>query len=94
METIPIKYKRHVFVCLNKRDAPRESCSAKDSEKILTELRQHVNSNGLTGTYNITKTLCLGHCNEGPTIAIYPDGKILRKVSMADVPRIIEEYLD
>ena len=92
METIPVNYKRHIFVCQNKRENG-ECCSAKDSEKILMQLRQHINKNGLVGKYNVSKSLCLGHCNDGPTIAVYPDGKIIRKVSVADVPKIIEEYL-
>ena len=93
MEQLPIKYKRHIFVCVNDRADGSECCSQKDSEKILLKLRDHINKNGLTGIYNVSKSLCLGHCLNGPTIAVYPDGKILRKVSIDDVPKIINEYL-
>ena len=93
METLPVKYKRHIFVCLNVREEG-DCCKNKESEKILLKLREHVNSKGLFHEYNVSKSLCLGHCANGPTIAIYPDGKILRKVSLEDVDEIIREYLN
>ncbi|MAG52841.1 MAG: ferredoxin [Nanoarchaeota archaeon] len=93
MEEISVKYKRHIFVCVRERK-DSECCSEKNSEEIFLKLRNHVNENGLMHTFNVSKSLCLGHCNEGPTIAIYPDGKILRKVSLEDIDKIIEEYLN
>ena len=92
MEELNVKYKRHIFVCLNNREEG-ESCSEKDSEEILMKLRSHINENGLVHKYNVSKSLCLGHCLNGPTIAIYPDGIILRKVSLKDVDEIIKNYL-
>jgi len=92
MEEVEVKYKRHIFVCLNKRE-DKENCFDRESEKILLKLRDHVNSKGLMHSFNISKSLCLGHCLNGPTVAIYPDGKILRKVTLEDVDKIIEEYL-
>lgn len=93
MELVNAKYKRHIFVCINDREVG-EACAKRDSEKILSILRYHVNQNGLMGIYNITKTKCLGHCNEGPTIAIYPEGYIFKKVSLEDTKKIIKEFLN
>jgi len=92
MERLDLKYKRHVFVCINERDEG-ESCGKKEGHDILRILREHVNSNGLVGVFNITKTKCLGHCNFGPTLAIYPEGIIYRKVTLEDTKEIIEKYL-
>ena len=92
MELVNAKYKRHIFVCINDREEG-DSCAKKDSEKILKILREHVNQNGLMSLYNITKTKCLGHCSEGPTIAIYPEGLIFKKVSIDDAKKIINEFL-
>ena len=91
MEQVPVKYQRHIFVCVNERE--QGDCCANKGADILRALRDHVNKNGLFGKFNITKTKCLGHCAEGPTIAIYPDGKIFKKVSTDDVKEIIEKYL-
>lgn len=92
MEEIPQKYERHIFVCINEREEG-DCCGKRGSMEILYALREHINQNGFVGRYNVTKTKCLGHCAFGPTIAIYPDGKIFCKVDMKDVNKIIEEYL-
>lgn len=87
-----MRYKRHIFVCINDREVG-DCCAKRNGEEILKILRDHINKNGLVGKFNITKTKCLGHCSEGPTIAVYPDGKIFKKVSVADTKRIIDEFL-
>lgn len=92
MELINQKYKRHIFVCINEKEQ-EECCSKKNSNEILRILREHVNQNGLMSLYNITKTKCLGHCNEGPTIAVYPEGYIFKKVTIEDTKKIINEFL-
>ena len=92
MEEVLVKYKRHIFVCINERKEG-ECCAKRGSLEILRALREHVNKYGLFHKFNITKTKCLGHCEEGPTIAIYPDGKIFKHVTINDVPKIIKQYL-
>ncbi len=93
MELVNAKYKKHIFVCINDKEQG-ECCAKKNSEQILKILREHINQNGLIGIYNITKTKCLGHCNEGPTIAVYPEGYIFKKVSIEDTKKIIKEFLN
>ncbi len=92
MELIPKKYKRHIFVCINDKEEG-DCCAKRDSEKILKILREHINQNSLMSTYNVTKTKCLGHCLEGPTIAIYPEGLFFKKVTVEDAKNIIGEFL-
>ena len=89
MEQIPVKYERHIFVCVNTRDEG-DACAGR-GEEIVKILRDHVNS-GHTHRFNVSKSKCLGHCSEGPTIAVYPDGKIFKKVTLADTEKIIEEF--
>ncbi len=93
MELVPAKYKRHIFVCVNDREEG-DACAKRDSEKIVDALRNHVNSKGLFHKYNISKSKCLGHCAHGPTIAVYPEGFIFRKVTLEDTQKIINEFLD
>lgn len=91
MNLIPISYKRHIFVCVNERQG--DCCAGKGSMEILMLLRDYINKNGLVSKYNVTKTKCLGHCEDGPTIAIYPDGNIYTHVTKEDVNEIIEKFL-
>jgi len=87
------KYKRHIFVCVNEKDFGKHCCAFKGSKEILQMLRDHINNHGLMGTYNVTKSLCQGHCLVGPAIVIYPEGKTFINVTKEDVPKIIKEYL-
>ena len=93
MELLPVKYERHIFVCINEREN-EDCCAKKDSIEILQALRDHINKNGLVGKYNVTKTKCLGHCKDGPTIAVYPEGKIFTHVSLEDIDKIIALFLN
>ena len=92
MELVPAKYERHIFVCVNERE-DGNCCAKRGSNEILKALRDHINSKGLFHRYNVSKSLCLGHCDFGPTIAVYPDGYIFRRVTMEDTKKIIEEFL-
>ncbi|MBI4895816.1 MAG: (2Fe-2S) ferredoxin domain-containing protein [Candidatus Aenigmarchaeota archaeon] len=92
MEQVPVKYERHIFVCVNDRQEG-DCCSNRGGLEISKALRDYVNKHGLFHRFNISKSRCLGHCSEGPTIAIYPDGKIFKNVSIKDIDKIINEYL-
>ena len=92
MEIVDKKYKRHIFVCINEREVG-DCCAEKNSQEILRLLREHINNNGLVGVFNVTKTKCLGHCAEGPTIAVYPEGLIFKKVAVEDTKKIIDDFL-
>jgi (2Fe-2S) ferredoxin len=41
----------------------------------------------------ITRTLCMGRCGEGPTVAVYPDGIWYRAVKPEDAPELVQEHL-
>ena len=104
MEESPRKYERHIFVCINER-VGRQACGNTsprihtsevepvDGNEIVQQLRDHINQSGLVHKYNITKVKCLGHCLEGPALAIYPEGKILVKVRPEDIQEIKAKYL-
>ena len=92
MELVPTKYERHIFVCVNDREQG-DACFKRGSENIVKALREHINKNSLFHRYNVSKSKCLGHCAFGPTIAIYPDGLIFRKVTKEDTKEIIEKFL-
>jgi len=86
-------YERHVFVCINEKEEGRACCASKGME-ILLALRKHVNENQLFHRFNVSKAKCLGHCKDGPTVAIYPEGGIFTHVSLEDVPGLIERFLE
>jgi len=89
MEITKLNYKKHVFVCCNNREEG-ECCSNVGGEEIYYKLKKIVNENGLTSSVYITRTKCLGFCNnKGTTIVIYPEGKWFLKVKEEEIDNII-----
>lgn len=87
-------YTRHVFFCTNQRQG--ESCcndfaaqSMRDYMKAkLKELKLHGK-----GQVRINSAGCLGRCDDGPTIVIYPEATWYTYVDEQDLDEIIERHL-
>lgn len=90
-------FQRHVFVCCNQRNDPsRQSCGDNGvGAEILDYLKGHAKSMGLIGPgkLRISQSGCLGRCDEGPCIVIYPEGRWYTCVDEDDVQEILEKDL-
>jgi len=86
-------FTHHIFICCNQR-APghrRGCCNPDGSEQLRNAFKAEVKSRRLGPLVRANKAGCLEQCEHGPTVAIYPQGIFYGGVSVADVPRIIEE---
>ena len=45
------------------------------------------------GEVLVTGSSCLGPCEQGPTVVVYPEGTWYSKVTEADVATILEEHI-
>ena len=88
-------YKKHVFVCENTRDEKdtRGSCSQKGSSQFREVLKEAIAEKGIKSKIRINKAGCLGTCNQGISMVIYPDGIWYGKVSEKDIEEIVEKIL-
>jgi (2Fe-2S) ferredoxin len=88
-------YRKHVFVCVNERDESdaRGSCSAKGSREFRDQLKQEIKSRKLHTKIRINQAGCLSTCNRGISVVIYPQGIWYGKVSLSDIPEIVEKSL-
>jgi (2Fe-2S) ferredoxin len=88
-------YKKHVFICENVRDEAdaRGSCSQKGSPALREKFKATIAERGLKGLCRINKAGCLGTCNQGISMVIYPDGIWYGKILEADIDEIIEKSL-
>ena len=84
-------YLLHVFVCTNSRDGKRKSCGDSQSSEYKNNLKKFVNDCGLKGKVRISTTGCLGLCNTGPNIIIYPQGVWFSDVALDDMEIIQNE---
>jgi len=62
--------------------------SLKVKEKMVEQLAKH----GLTNEINIIETGCMGPCDYGPVMMVYPEGVFYKKVTPEDVPELVEEH--
>jgi (2Fe-2S) ferredoxin len=84
---------RYFFVCVNQRDDdnPKGCCAARGSEEIRAALKEQVKARGLAKVgARICTSSCLDQCSSGVCILVEPDHFFYGRVTLADVPEIVE----
>ena len=85
----------HIFICLQQRAEghPRGSCGAKSAEKVFNAFAEGLIRRNLQNRIALTQTGCLGPCQAGANVLVYPGAVMYSWVDIADVPLIIEQHL-
>ena len=65
-------YVAHVFVCTNDRKGERKSCADGGSARLKEELKSTLAAKGWKGKVRVSSSGCLGLCETGPNVMIYP----------------------
>jgi sirohydrochlorin cobaltochelatase len=79
-------YRKHVLVCGG------SDCAERNGEELLAALKKAVRSHGLKDV-KVTKSGCLGECEEGPHVVVYPEGVWYSGIGLEDLDRIVAEHL-
>ncbi len=90
---ISLQRKRYLFVCINRRaeDNPKGCCAARDSEEVYKTLKAEVAARGLAKLEaRVCTSSCLDQCATGVTILVEPDHFFYGRVTVADVPAIVD----
>ena len=84
----------------DKRDPHRQavaicasSCETRGGKEVVTAFQDEIKKQGLEGKVDIRGTGCLGLCEQGPIVIVYPQAVPYFKVKAADVPDIVSETL-
>src|SRR5262245_40727276 len=90
-----IPYKRHIFICTNRRDPsnPKGSCANRGSEEICAAFKKEVFEAGLKGQMRDNSSGCLDQCEGGPTVLAYPEADGDSVATVEDVKGVVEEHL-
>jgi (2Fe-2S) ferredoxin len=89
-----LSYKKHVFVCVNERE-DKSCCRNVYGYEIFKELKRFVLDNGLVNDVWVTKTGCLGFCNDvGCTIVVYPDKAWFMQTTKENLKEVKEFIVD
>lgn len=90
-------FKRHLFICTNARhDACRKSCNDNGCGNHAADfLRERAKVSGLMGPgkWRISNSGCLGRCEQGPAMVIYPEGRWYRYENDADLQEIFDSEM-
>lgn len=88
---------RSIFLCTNQRPEPRPSCGVRgDAARIARHLEERLSRSGpLPGGQSIavTRTRCLGRCQQGPVLAIFPENVWYTYGGEHDVDEIVSEHI-
>ncbi len=81
------KYRVHLMICAG------TSCVSSGSLNVRDALVEEVHKNNIQEEVFVAATGCNGFCAAGPLMIAYPDKVFYQKLTVADVPFFVEEYL-
>jgi (2Fe-2S) ferredoxin len=93
MQPKKIPFEKQIFVCINDRQGASPSCGDHQGEAVFKELRRIAKERGLHPRIRVAQAKCLGMCNQGVNIMVYPDEAWYSHISLKDVEALAEKYL-
>lgn len=88
-------YSKHVLLCTNQKAAGKQCCANSGGEEFFTYMKSRLSELGIhgPGKVRVSKSGCLGRCDLGPCVVIYPEGVWYTYSSFADIDTIIDSHL-
>ncbi|MBI3099876.1 MAG: (2Fe-2S) ferredoxin domain-containing protein [Planctomycetes bacterium] len=81
-------FDRHVFVCQG------PSCSQDGQGKTLQQTFDDLLcAKDLARKVKVTPCICLGLCNKGPNVIVYPDNIVYTRIQVSNVEEIVDGHL-
>lgn len=80
-------YRSHVLVCGG------TGCTSSGAQELIEELNKEIEHLHLSNEIKVVQTGCLGLCERGPNVVIYPEGVYYCHVKPEDAKDIAEEHL-
>ncbi|MBS0289104.1 MAG: (2Fe-2S) ferredoxin domain-containing protein [Proteobacteria bacterium] len=88
-------YRYQLFFCINLRASGKQCCAMGNAESLRDYAKKRLKKLGLhrAGECRTNTSSCLGRCDEGPLLVIYPDGIWYHYETEEDIDEIIEQHL-
>ncbi len=80
-------YRAHILLCYG------GACLSSGADKVKEALETELGKVGLHNEIDIIATGCMGTCELGPVMVVYPEGIFYQRVLPEDVPEIVQEHL-
>ena len=89
-------FKCHVFVCTFRREGERVSCGVGHGDEVRDALKQRGKEKKWGSAVRITQSGCLGPCDKGTNVMVYPQ-KLwfsgVREHDIEELVKVIDELL-
>ncbi|MBS1647917.1 MAG: (2Fe-2S) ferredoxin domain-containing protein [Bacteroidetes bacterium] len=90
----PLVFDIHVFVCTNQRSGTeKKSCGEQHGLDLTAAFKKAIKDKKLTKSIRAQRAGCLGICDFGPTVALYPEGVFYVNVQLSDVEEIVQSHI-
>lgn len=86
-------FRLHLYVCTQTKPEGNVSCPGNGSAGILQALERELLAQGLDDHVQVTTCGCLGLCDDGPILIVYPEGVWYHKIKESDVSEIVASHL-
>jgi (2Fe-2S) ferredoxin len=87
-------YDIHLFICCNQRTGTeKQSCGEIHGLELVAEFKKQIKDLNIGLKIRANRSGCLGICDFGPTVAIYPEGTFYVGVQKEDVTEIIQSHI-
>ncbi|MDO9465122.1 MAG: NADH-quinone oxidoreductase subunit NuoF [bacterium] len=77
----------HVLLCYG------GACLSSGAESLKGAMEKAINEVGIQNEVDVITTGCMGTCELGPVMIVYPDGVFYQKVKAEDAKEIVREHL-
>ena len=77
----------HVLICAG------TGCTSSNSHAVKEALIAELAKKGLDKEIKVVQTGCFGLCALGPIMIVYPEGVFYSRVTVEEIPEIVEEHL-
>lgn len=85
-------YKHHIFFCTNQRAPGETCCNNHGADKMQAYTKEKAKELGLPDI-RVNKAGCLGRCDQGPLLVVYPEAVWYTYVDQEDIDEIIQSHL-
>jgi (2Fe-2S) ferredoxin len=90
---LPVLFRYHAFCCFQQRPPqhPKGSCAGAGGGPLWERLGSVIQAKQLSRV-TMTATGCLGFCNAGPLMVVYPEGVWYQPREAADIDEIVQSH--
>jgi (2Fe-2S) ferredoxin/ubiquinone/menaquinone biosynthesis C-methylase UbiE len=92
LEVLLAPFRYHAFVCTQEKTEGVPCCSAAGAFRVLDALHRELGAAGLADDVQVSSCGCLGLCDGGPVMIVYPEGTWYAKLGPAEVKEIVTSH--